>query len=76
MLTGQHLFDTLYDLFDVTPTEDEMFEIINAVEKDNQPVIRYDIYINGKLYRSTYNEGKILDIVRPFDDYDIKEVVI
>lgn len=38
-------------------------------------MIRYDIYVKGKLYRSTYDERKIPDILLPFQEgeYEVKE---
>lgn len=41
-------------------------------------MIRYDIYVMGRLYRSTYNERHILEIVMPYDegDYEIKTIYL
>jgi len=38
-------------------------------------MIRYDIYIKGKLWRSVFNEQHIVDIVLPYDEgeYEVKE---
>ncbi len=41
-------------------------------------MIRYDIYVKGKLYRSTYNESNIVDILLPFNEgeYEIIEFAL